>query len=251
MLLETLWQDVCYGARMLWQKPSLQRHRHPHARARHRRQHGDLQRGQRRAARAAAVRRAGSRDRARPADHAKPRRAVAVFLPQLRRLSRSEPVVRAPRGLLQPQPDAHRRSRSAAAARHGDHGRPVPLLGVQPVLGRTFLPEEDAAGGGPGGRPGDPELRMWQEQFGGDAGIVGRAVDLNNSRFTIVGVMPAGFRFPIQPQPTRGVDLDRTRQRAAGGPGRDHGGARLSRLARDRAAEAGRDASNRRSRRPT
>ena len=117
----------------------------------------------------------------------------------------------------------------------------LPLLGEQPVLGRAFLPEEDAAGGGPGGRPAILSFEVWQEQFGGDAGIVGRAVDLNNSRFIIVGVMPAGFRFPIQPQPTAGLDHHRTRQRAAGGPGRDHGGARVPRLARDRAAEAGRD----------
>jgi putative ABC transport system permease protein len=79
----------------------------------------------------------------------------------------------------------------------------LPLLGVSPALGRAFLPEEDAAGGGPGGRPAILSFELWQEQFGGDAGVVGRAVDLNNSRFTIVGVMPAGFRFPIQPQPTQ------------------------------------------------
>jgi putative ABC transport system permease protein len=79
----------------------------------------------------------------------------------------------------------------------------LPLLGVSPALGRAFLPEEDAADGGPGGRPTILNFELWQEQFGGDAGVVGRAVDLNNSRFTIVGVMPAGFRFPIQPQPTQ------------------------------------------------
>jgi putative ABC transport system permease protein len=78
----------------------------------------------------------------------------------------------------------------------------LPLLGVQPMLGRAFRPEEDAAGGGPGGRPALLSFELWQERFGGDGRIVGRAVDLNNSRFVIVGVMPAGFRFPIQPQPT-------------------------------------------------
>jgi putative ABC transport system permease protein len=79
----------------------------------------------------------------------------------------------------------------------------LPLLRVQPVLGRAFLPEEDAAGGGPVGRPAILSFELWQEQFGGDAGIVGRALDLNDSRFTIVGVMPAGFKFPIQAQPTQ------------------------------------------------
>jgi putative ABC transport system permease protein len=77
-----------------------------------------------------------------------------------------------------------------------------PLLRVSPALGRAFVPDEDAAGGGPGGRPAILSWEGWQQHFGGDTNVVGRAVDLNNSRFTIVGVMPAGFSFPIQPQPT-------------------------------------------------
>jgi putative ABC transport system permease protein len=76
-----------------------------------------------------------------------------------------------------------------------------PLLGVSPASGRTFSAEEDAAGGGPRGRPAILSWQCWQEKFGGDASVVGRAVALNNVRFTIIGVMPAGFRFPIQPQP--------------------------------------------------
>ena len=79
----------------------------------------------------------------------------------------------------------------------------LPLLGVQPALGRAFLPEEDAAGGGPGGRPALLSHEAWHEHFGGDAGVIGRAVDLNNNRFTIVGIMPQGFTFPIQAQPTQ------------------------------------------------
>ena len=78
----------------------------------------------------------------------------------------------------------------------------LPLLGVQPALGRAFLPEEDAAGGGPGGRPAILSDEAWHEHFGGDLGVIGRAVDLNNNRFTIVGIMPQGFTFPIQAQPT-------------------------------------------------
>ena len=77
-----------------------------------------------------------------------------------------------------------------------------PLLRVSPALGRSFLPEEDAAGGGPGGRPAILSWECWQQHFGGDASVVGRAIDLNNSPFTIIGVMPAGFSFPIQSQPT-------------------------------------------------
>jgi putative ABC transport system permease protein len=77
-----------------------------------------------------------------------------------------------------------------------------PLLRVSPALGRTFLPEEDAAGGGPGGHPAILSWECWQQQFGGDPSVVGRAVDFNNTRFTIIAVMPAGFSFPIQSQPT-------------------------------------------------
>jgi putative ABC transport system permease protein len=76
------------------------------------------------------------------------------------------------------------------------------LLRVAPALGRTFLPEEDAAGGGPRGRPALLSWESWQQHFGGDASAVGRAVDFNQTRFTIVGVMPAGFSFPLQSQPT-------------------------------------------------
>lgn len=95
-----------------------------------------------------------------------------------------------------------------------------PLLGVSPTLGRTFLPEEDAAGGGAGGRPAILSWQTWQEHFGADGGVIGRAVDLNNSRFTIVGVMPAGFRFPIQPQSTEvwiSTALDNERPKGPGG----------------------------------
>jgi putative ABC transport system permease protein len=77
-----------------------------------------------------------------------------------------------------------------------------PLLRVSPASGRWFQAEEDAAGGGPGGRPAILSWECWQQQFGGDTNVVGRAVYLNNARFTIVGVMPAGFSFPIQSQPT-------------------------------------------------
>ena len=94
-----------------------------------------------------------------------------------------------------------------------------PLLGVAPILGRTTLPEEDAAGGGPGGRPAILSWQAWQQHFGADDGVIGRAVELNNSRFTIVGVMPAGFRFPIQPQPTEvwiSTALDNEREEGPG-----------------------------------
>jgi putative ABC transport system permease protein len=77
-----------------------------------------------------------------------------------------------------------------------------PLLGVSPTLGRAFLPEEDKAGGGREGRPAILSWECFQQQFGGESAVIGRSINFNNTSFTVVGVMPADFRFPIQSQPT-------------------------------------------------
>lgn len=68
-----------------------------------------------------------------------------------------------------------------------------PLLGVSPILGRTFTAEED--------RPDVPRVivlsyGMWQTEFGGDPDVVGRSVTIGDRPVTIIGVMPAGFEFP-------------------------------------------------------
>jgi predicted permease len=67
------------------------------------------------------------------------------------------------------------------------------VLGVQPILGRTFLPEETVAG-----RHQVVVLshRLWQRQFGGDAQIVGRGITLNGLPYTVIGVMPPRFHHP-------------------------------------------------------
>ncbi len=67
-----------------------------------------------------------------------------------------------------------------------------PLLGVAPILGRTMLPEEDMAGAAQADVRRSSAGRRGSNIFGGDASVVGRAVELNNSRFNIIGVMPAG-----------------------------------------------------------
>ena len=67
------------------------------------------------------------------------------------------------------------------------------VLGVNPVLGRTFVEGEDAEG---------KNLvcvishRFWQRRFAGDPNIVGKMVSLNNIPTQVVGVMPADFKFP-------------------------------------------------------
>ena len=66
-------------------------------------------------------------------------------------------------------------------------------LGVQPVRGRFFLPEED--------KPGASNVvivseRFWQTRYGGDEKIIQQSLTLDNKPYSIVGVMPHSFRFP-------------------------------------------------------
>ena len=66
-------------------------------------------------------------------------------------------------------------------------------VGVQPLLGRRVEPRDEA--------PDAPPVvvlthRLWQEEFGGDAALVGRAILLNGRSYGVIGVLPAGFFFP-------------------------------------------------------
>jgi predicted permease len=66
------------------------------------------------------------------------------------------------------------------------------VLGAHPVIGRGFLPDEDRA-------PGEKLVCVlgygeWQKRFGGEPSIVGRQIDINGQKFTVVGVMPRGFK---------------------------------------------------------
>ena len=70
-----------------------------------------------------------------------------------------------------------------------------PLLGIRPALGRTFLAEEDAGGRG----VAVLSHELWQRQFGGDAGILGRTLTLDDEAYAVVGVMPLGFRVILRP----------------------------------------------------
>ncbi len=67
------------------------------------------------------------------------------------------------------------------------------VLGVEPLLGRTFLPGEDAVGK-------DHEVvltyALWQGRFGGDRSIVNRTITLNNEPYTVVGVMGPKVSYP-------------------------------------------------------
>jgi putative ABC transport system permease protein len=68
------------------------------------------------------------------------------------------------------------------------------LLGVTPALGRSFRPEEDQRG---------VESvviisnKLWRQRFGEDTSLVGKKISLNGEGLVVIGVMPAGFKFPI------------------------------------------------------
>lgn len=66
-------------------------------------------------------------------------------------------------------------------------------LAVTPSLGRTFTPEEDQPGYH---HEAILSHQLWQGQFESDANIIGKAIDLNGSSYTVIGVMPADFSFP-------------------------------------------------------
>ena len=68
------------------------------------------------------------------------------------------------------------------------------VFGVQPILGRTYLPGEE--------QEGKNEIvvlgyEAWQRYFGGDRGVLNKTVKLDGRTFTVIGVMPAGFRYPL------------------------------------------------------
>jgi putative ABC transport system permease protein len=74
----------------------------------------------------------------------------------------------------------------------------LPVLGVVPEIGRNFTEAED--------RYGSDHVvllshALWQSQYGGDPEIVGKAIHLDETAYTVVGVMPASFRFPLDGAP--------------------------------------------------
>ncbi|HET8964590.1 MAG TPA: ABC transporter permease, partial [Candidatus Acidoferrum sp.] len=73
----------------------------------------------------------------------------------------------------------------------------VPALGASPELGRGFTADEEKAGT----RVVLISHALWVSQFGADKSIVGQAVQLSGDLYTVIGVMPRTFRFPVnQPQ---------------------------------------------------
>ena len=74
-----------------------------------------------------------------------------------------------------------------------------PLLGVAPVVGRTFLPDEDKPG--ESGRVVLLSQQLFRQRFNSDPNVVGQSMVLDGKNYQIVGVMPHAFQFPIQNDP--------------------------------------------------
>ena len=77
----------------------------------------------------------------------------------------------------------------------------LPMLGVEPLLGRTFLENEDAT------IPSNTALLsygMWVRRYGRDPGMVGRQIFINQQAYQVVGVLPESFSLPREVMPTLG-----------------------------------------------
>ena len=71
----------------------------------------------------------------------------------------------------------------------------LPALGIAPQLGRTFTADDDPPGANTVVLLTDG---LWRRKFGADRAIVGRSIVLNRRAFTVAGVLPPGFRLPVE-----------------------------------------------------
>jgi putative ABC transport system permease protein len=69
-----------------------------------------------------------------------------------------------------------------------------PILGVGPMLGRSFTPQEDL----PGNKVAILGYGFWQHRYGGKPDIIGQSITIDRQPYTIIGVMPQGFEFPLR-----------------------------------------------------
>jgi predicted permease len=69
-----------------------------------------------------------------------------------------------------------------------------PLLGIEPILGRTFSAMEEK----PGHAVAVLSYGFWERRYGADRNILGRTIELDRERYTVIGVMPEGFEFPLR-----------------------------------------------------
>jgi predicted permease len=79
-----------------------------------------------------------------------------------------------------------------------------PMLGAEPMLGRTFAPEEDA----PGHNVALLSHGLWQRRYGGAANIIGQTIELDRQPYTVVGIMERNFEFPLTGPQDNGSPAD-------------------------------------------
>ena len=195
-LIDRLRFDVRYALRQMSQHARLHAGGRGDLRPRRRRQHGALQRGQRRAGAPATLR--GSRsDHAALGGHAAGRRPQRRLARQLPRLARAGDLLR-------------RAGRAHHAVRHGTHGRrravrvrhvvqmsasAFRVLGVR--LRRAHLRHAGVCAPAVTATPSwSLSYAFWRQRFGAEPRIVGRVVQLNDQAYTVGGVLPQGFDFP-------------------------------------------------------
>jgi predicted permease len=75
------------------------------------------------------------------------------------------------------------------------------VLGIKPQMGRAFVRDDEQAGGGAGGFKVIISGDFWRKHFGADPNVIGRTITLDRRPYTVIGVMPGGFQFPIQNDP--------------------------------------------------
>jgi putative ABC transport system permease protein len=69
------------------------------------------------------------------------------------------------------------------------------VLGVDPILGRTFQAGEDQQGGP---KVAILSYALWQRRFGGDAAVIGRGLTINGESYQVIGVLPSSFQFALR-----------------------------------------------------
>jgi putative ABC transport system permease protein len=69
----------------------------------------------------------------------------------------------------------------------------LPMLGIRPELGRGFIADEEKKGS----HVVVISHSLWESQFAGDRSVIGRSINLSGEQYTVIGVMPASFRFPV------------------------------------------------------
>jgi predicted permease len=96
------------------------------------------------------------------------------------------------------------------------------ILGVTPALGRSFNSDDEK----PGVNTVILSHQLWESEFGSAGDIVGRAITLNNKTFTVAGVMPKAFEFPIEnPAPALWISLGNDKASSDGRPMTEERGA--------------------------